>query len=69
MAEWLSQTEYAVIGALLIDQSGIGEVVEKLKPDAFSIKSLRDVYEAIVKLHFDSSPISAASVLNAVGAH
>ena len=68
MAEWLSQTEYAVIGALLIDQSGIGEVVEKLKPDAFSIKSLRDVYEAIVKLHFDSSPISAASVLNAVGA-
>ena len=68
MAEWLSQTEYAVIGALLIDQSGIGEVVEKLKPDAFSIKPLRDVYEAIVKLHFDSSPISAASVLNAVGA-
>lgn len=68
MAEWLSQTEYAVIGALLIDQSSIGEVVEKLKPDAFSIKSLRDVYEAIVKLHFDSSPISAASVLNAVGA-
>ena len=68
MAEWLSQTEYAVIGALLIDQSGIGEVVEKLKPDAFSIKSLRDVYEAIVKLHFDSSPISVASVLNAVGA-
>lgn len=68
MAEWLSQTEYAVIGALLIDQSGIGEVVEKLKPDALSIKPLRDVYEAIVKLHFDSSPISAASVLNAVGA-
>ena len=68
MAEWLSQTEYAVIGALLIDQSGIGEVVEKLKPDAFSIKPLREVYEAIVKLHFDSSPISAASVLNAVGA-
>lgn len=68
MAEWLSQTEYAVIGALLIDQSGIGEVVEKLKPDAFSIKSLRDVYEAIVKLHFSGSPISAASVLNAVGA-
>ena len=68
MAEWLSQTEYAVIGALLIDQSGIGEVVERLKPDAFSIKPLRDVYEAIVKLHFDSSPISAASVLNAVGA-
>lgn len=68
MAEWLSQTEYAVIGALLIDQSDIGEVVEKLKPDALSIKSLRDVYEAIVKLHFDSSPISAASVLNAVGA-
>ena len=68
MAEWLSQTEYAVIGALLIDQSGIGEVVERLKPDAFSIKPLREVYEAIVKLHFDSSPISAASVLNAVGA-
>ena len=68
MAEWLSQTEYAVIGALLIDQSGIGEVVEKLKPDALSIKPLREVYEAIVKLHFDSSPISAASVLNAVGA-
>lgn len=68
MAEWLSQTEYAVIGALLIDQSDIGEVVEKLKPDALSIKSLRDVYEAIVRLHFDSSPISAASVLNAVGA-
>lgn len=67
MTEWLSQTEYAVIGALLIDQSGIGEVVEKLKPDALSIKPLRDVYEAIVKLHFDSSPISAASVLNAVG--
>ena len=68
MAEWLSQTEYAVIGALLIDQSDIGEVVEKLKPDALSIKPLREVYEAIVKLHFDSSPISAASVLNAVGA-
>ena len=68
MAEWLSQTEYAVIGALLIDQSDIGEVVEKLKPDALSIKPLREVYEAIVKLHFDSSPISAASILNAVGA-
>ena len=68
MAEWLSQTECAVIGALLLDQSDIGEVVEKLKPDALSIKPLREVYEAIVKLHFDSSPISAASVLNAVGA-
>jgi len=27
MAEWLSQTEYAVIGALLLDQGNIGEVV------------------------------------------
>ena len=68
MAEWLSQTECAVIGALLLDQSDIGEVVEKLKPDAFSIEPLRVIYSEIVKLHFDSSPISAASVLNAVGA-
>lgn len=67
MAEWLSQTEYAVIGALLLDQSDIGEVVEKLKPDAFSIEPLRVIYSEIVKLHFSGSPISVASVLNAAG--
>lgn len=68
MAEWLSQTECAVIGALLLDQSDIGEVVEKLKPDAFSIEPLRVIYGEIVKLHFSGSPIGAASVLNAAGA-
>lgn len=67
MAEWLSQTEYAVIGALLLDQGNIGEVVEKLKPDAFSIEPLRVIYGEIVKLHFSGSPISVASVLNAAG--
>ena len=40
MADWLTQTEYAVVGALLVDQSSIGEVVEQLKPDAFSVAKI-----------------------------
>ena len=67
-APWVVQTEYAVVGALLEDQHDIGEVAEKLKPDAFSVELLRTVYGEILRLHFAGEPISTASVLNAVGA-
>ena len=43
MPDWVKQNEYAVVGALLEDQHDIGEVAEKLKPDAFSVELLRTV--------------------------
>ena len=67
MAEWVAQNEYAVVGALLEDQRDIGEVAEKLKPDAFSVEPLRAVYSEIIRLHFADAPISATSVLNSIG--
>lgn len=67
MADWVAQNEYAVVGALLEDQRDIGEVAEKLKPDAFSVEPLRAVYSEIIRLHFADAPISAASVLNSIG--
>ena len=67
MPDWVKQTEFAVVGALLEDQSDVGEVAEKLKPDAFSVELLRTVYREIVRLHFAGEPIGAASVLNAIG--
>lgn len=67
MPDWVKQNEYAVVGALLEDQHDIGEVAEKLKPDAFSVELLRTVYREIIRLHFADEPISAASVLNAIG--
>ena len=67
MPDWVKQNEYAVVGALLEDQHDIGEVAEKLKPDAFSVELLRTVYQEIIRLHFSDEPVSAASVLNAIG--
>ncbi len=54
--------EEAVIGAMLIDEKGVDEVIEILIPDVFYKKSHQLIFESIERLFKNSEPIDLLTV-------
>ena len=58
----LLNLEEAVIGAMLIDEKGVNEVIDILSPDIFYKKSHQLIFESIQRLFRDSEPIDLLTV-------
>ena len=56
------EVEKAVLGALMIDSNAYMEVCDRLRPESFYEPRNQLVYEAIVKLSVDESPVDVLSV-------
>jgi replicative DNA helicase len=56
--------EEAVLGAMLIDNSAIGEVIDILAPESFYKESHSIIYAAIKTLFGDSQPVDILTVAN-----
>ena len=54
--------EEAVIGAMLIDEKGVDEVIEILIPEVFYKKSHQLIFESIERLFRNSEPIDLLTV-------
>ena len=54
--------EEAVIGAMLIDEKGVNEIIEILSPEVFYKKSHQLIYESIERLFRESEPIYLLTV-------
>lgn len=54
--------EEVVLGAMMIDKKGVNEVIDILHPDVFYKEAHKFVYEAIVALFNNSSPIDLLTV-------
>ena len=54
--------EEAVIGAMLIDEKGVDEVIEILIPEVFYKKSHQLIFESIERLFKNSEPIDLLTV-------
>ena len=61
------EVEKAVLGALMIDRDAYMEVCDRLKPESFYEPRNQMVYEAIVKLSVDESPVDVLSVTDKLG--
>lgn len=58
------EMEEAVIGAMLIDNTAIGEVIDILHPESFYKEQHRLIYASIKMLFGDSQPIDMLTVAN-----
>ncbi|HON18054.1 MAG TPA: replicative DNA helicase [Salinivirgaceae bacterium] len=56
------ETEEFVIGALMLGQNDISEVIELLTPECFYTPECQKIYEAIQKLFNDGAPIDIITV-------
>jgi len=54
--------EEAVLGAMLIDEKGVNEVIDLLSPEVFYKKSHQLIYESIQRLFNESEPIDLLTV-------
>ena len=54
--------EEAVLGAMLIDEKGVNEVIDILSPDVFYKKSHQLIFESIQRLFRESEPIDLLTV-------
>ena len=54
--------EEAVLGAMLIDEKGVNEIIEILSPEVFYKKSHQLIYESIERLFRESEPIDLLTV-------
>jgi replicative DNA helicase len=54
--------EEAVLGAMLIDEKGVNEIIELLSPEVFYKKSHQLIYESIERLFRESEPIDLLTV-------
>ena len=54
--------EEAVLGAMLIDEKGVNEIIELLSPEVFYKKSHQLIYESIDRLCRESEPIDLLTV-------
>ena len=61
------EVEKAVLGALMIDSNAYMEVCDRLRPESFYEPRNQLVYEAIVKLSVDESPVDVLSVADKLG--
>ncbi|HUY35469.1 MAG TPA: DUF3987 domain-containing protein [Pirellulales bacterium] len=55
--------EKAVIGSVMIDPSCMGAVVNLLSPDDFFLPAHRQLFEVLIELHFEGSPIGDLTIL------
>ncbi|MCI8478668.1 MAG: replicative DNA helicase [Oscillospiraceae bacterium] len=58
-----AEAEQAVLGAMLIDARCIPEVIEALKPDAFYLRTNREIYETIYSMFNFSQTVDPVTVL------
>jgi replicative DNA helicase len=56
--------EEAVLGALMIDDNAVNEVLNILKPDMFYVEANQHIFNAIQKLFSASQPIDVLTVTN-----
>ena len=54
--------EEAVLGAMLIDEKGVNEIIDILSPEVFYKKSHQLIYESIQRLFRESEPIDLLTV-------
>ncbi len=54
--------EEAVLGAMLIDEKGVNEIIELLSPEVFYNRSHQLIYESIERLFRESEPIDLLTV-------
>ena len=54
--------EEAVLGAMLIDEKGVNEIIEILSPEVFYKRSHQLIYESIERLFRESEPIDLLTV-------
>lgn len=63
----LRRIEYTILGTIIADGKGVGEVVAKLAPEDFTSLAGRGLFEAISALHFRGAPIDPVTVLQEAG--
>ncbi|MBC7641783.1 MAG: replicative DNA helicase [Flavobacterium sp.] len=56
------ELEEAVLGAMMIDKIGVGEVIDLLQPDAFYKDAHKHIFEAIYQLFVDTQPVDLLTV-------
>ncbi|MEC8257127.1 MAG: DnaB-like helicase N-terminal domain-containing protein, partial [Bacteroidota bacterium] len=56
------ELEEVVLGAMMIDKKGVDTVIDILSPEAFYKQAHQHIFEAIVHLFSDSSPIDLLTV-------
>ena len=61
------EVEKAVLGALMIDKDAYMEVCDTLKPESFYEPRNQMVYEAIVRLSGEESPVDVLTVTDTLG--
>lgn len=61
------QAEQSVIGSMLLDESCVDSVLNKLNPGAFQNEIARTVFEVIAQLRFERKPIDAVIVASCFG--
>lgn len=62
-----TQTELAVIGALLLDDGQRGDILREISGDCFAGEDARMLYAAIADLHLSGAPIDPLTVLDKAG--
>jgi replicative DNA helicase len=61
------EVEKAVLGALMIDKDAYLEVCDLLRPESFYEPRNQMVYEAIMKLSIEESPVDVLTVTDKLG--
>ena len=56
------ETEEAVLGALMLGEEALRDVVEILKPESFYVNAHQKIYAAILELYNSNSPVNILSV-------
>jgi replicative DNA helicase len=62
-----TQAQAAVIGAMLLDERCIGDVLQATTSEMFSDSTLRHIYEAARQLFLNRQPVDPVTVSNACG--
>ena len=58
-----TEAEQATLGAMLMDERCIPQVVEALKPDDFYLRQNREIFETIYSMFSLSQPVDPVTVL------
>lgn len=67
-ASHLADIEYTIIGGMLYNPDGVGEVMAALKPVDFTAsKAARGLFEAIYRLYISGAPIDEITLLDEAG--
>lgn len=64
--ETAKTAEMSVIGAIIIDDKCLAEIIDELKPEYFCFEQLKVCYEAVLRLSSKGKPIDFVTVLHEV---